>query len=104
MISHRGNLRAVFDLTQRLKCLCARRDSNVKNVFKAFLAAALLALLPLVLSAAECLPDARVYVHIRYQVMPPTLLPGQRWEAGLMGELAPELGTPPQVVCTSLAK
>ena len=58
MISHRGNLRAVFDLTQRLKCLCARRDSNVKNVFKAFLAAALLALLPLVLSAAEGLPGS----------------------------------------------
>ncbi len=60
MISHRGNLRAVFDLTQRLKCLCARRDSNVKNVFKAFLAAALLALLPLVLSAAESLPGSVV--------------------------------------------
>ena len=60
MISHRGNLRAVFDLTQRLKCLCARRDSNVKNVFKAFLAAALLALLPVVLSAAESLPGSVV--------------------------------------------
>ena len=60
MISHRGNLRAVFDLTQRLKCLCARRDSIVKNVFKAFLAAALLALLPLVLSAAESLPGSVV--------------------------------------------
>jgi F-type H+-transporting ATPase subunit a len=60
MISHRGNLRAVFDLTQRLKCLCARRDSNVKNVFKAFLTAALLALLPLVLSAAESLPGSVV--------------------------------------------
>jgi F-type H+-transporting ATPase subunit a len=60
MISHRGNLRAVFDLTQRLKCLCARRDSNVKNVFKAFLVAALLALLPLVLSAAESLPGSVV--------------------------------------------
>ncbi len=60
MISHRGNLRAVFDLTQRLKCLCARRDSNVKNVFKAFLAAALLALLSVVLSAAESLPGSVV--------------------------------------------
>lgn len=65
MILHRGNLRAVFDLTQRLKCLCVRRDSNVKNVFKAFLAAALLALLPAALSAAEALPGsaAKVVEH-----------------------------------------
>lgn len=47
-----------FDPSAGLKCLCARCLSKVKNVFKAFLAAALLALLPAVLSAAEASPES----------------------------------------------